>query len=169
MALWTGQFERTLDEKKRFLVPKALRELLTDPLVYFTPGMQNCLEMHTVASLHGQVDRLRQNATNESAMRLFTRLYYSQTQSSPLDGQGRVRLPDSLARWAGLNREITIVGTGLCLEIWNSQRWSDFFDNYQHDFDRVRELAFGSKTLSVSPMAELDLRTPANQTVSRPK
>jgi len=142
MALWTGQFERVLDEKKRFLLPKVFRELIAENQVYFTPGTQHCLELHTEASLGEQVNRLRQRTTNEKATRLFTRLYYSQSQACLIDGQGRIRLPQSLALWADLTREITIVGTGLFLEIWNSNRWNDFLGSYQDDFDQLAEQAF---------------------------
>ena len=39
------------------------------------------------------------------------------------DKQGRVLLPSSLREHADLNEDVTVVGVGDHLEVWNSQNW----------------------------------------------
>ena len=40
-----------------------------------------------------------------------------------LDGQGRILLPQNLRDFAGLTKDVTIVGCGETAEFWDSDEW----------------------------------------------
>ena len=62
MAL-SGQYERTLDEKYRLTIPKALREEFATPLpthLYVTQGYDDCLELYSLEEFNLFAERLRE-------------------------------------------------------------------------------------------------------------
>jgi len=44
------------------------------------------------------------------------------------DKQGRILLPQSLRDYAGLNKDVTVIGTGSRAEIWDAQAWMDYIE-----------------------------------------
>jgi len=54
---------------------------------------------------------------------LVTRFIYAGASESELDGQGRVMLPQSLLKHAGLSKEIVVAGLRDYLEIWDHEAW----------------------------------------------
>jgi MraZ protein len=42
-----------------------------------------------------------------------------------LDGNGRILIPKPMLAYAGLEREATVVGTGMRIEIWNPGRYGE--------------------------------------------
>ena len=42
-----------------------------------------------------------------------------------LDSQGRILLPQALRDFAGLKKNVTVVGSGECAEIWDSEKWNE--------------------------------------------
>lgn len=42
-----------------------------------------------------------------------------------LDGQGRILLPQNLREYAGLEKDVTIVGCNNHAELWDSARWRE--------------------------------------------
>ncbi len=143
MAILTGQFDRTLDDKCRFLIPKSFREIFSGTEVYLSPGTQHSIELHTTQSLEAKAQRISDSSSRHDAKHRFARLFYSQSHVVPVDLQGRIRIPASLVSWAGLERSITLIGTGSHLEIWCSQQWSGFVRKHETEFDELCELASG--------------------------
>lgn len=157
MQVWTGQYSRTLDQKGRFLLPKACRDRLAQPDLYIAPGTQHCLELHTADSLEAYALRLQRSSLSEKTSRTFVRLFYSQSSPVQLDAQGRIRLPASLIRWAELGSEIYIVGAGNCLEVWNSECWLSFVETNQTDFDQLCERAFSGNAVTTEKNIEVEV------------
>jgi MraZ protein len=41
-----------------------------------------------------------------------------------MDGAGRILVPPSLRAFAGLNKEVVLVGQGAKFELWDSEKWN---------------------------------------------
>ena len=57
------------------------------------------------------------------AYKLRRMLLASAAEVTP-DKQGRILIPPSLRRHAGLEKDVTIVGTDPYVEIWDTDRWN---------------------------------------------
>jgi MraZ protein len=141
--LLTGTHPRTLDDKKRMALPKRLREQLGQPETLFvTPGPDQCLWVYTQQGLERLAERLDQAPATDAEARVFRRLYFAQTEAVDLDRSGRVLIPERLGQFAGLQREVVLIGVRDHLELWDAARWQQYLAQHAPRFDQVAEGAF---------------------------
>lgn len=144
--LLTGTHERTLDEKKRLALPRKIREAMRNPeLVFISPGPDQCLWLFTQENLESLAARLDNVPATDAEARVFRRLYFAQTESGELDKAGRMVIPDRLSGFAGLDREVVLIGVQDHLELWDTARWKKYLEDHAPRFDAVAENAFRQK------------------------
>jgi MraZ protein len=143
----TGTFFRSLDEKQRFAIPKRIRDQLgTDNgTLFLAPGMDGSLAIYSADAFSRLADQLAGNSPTEQDVRAFSRLFYAQAQSIDMDRQGRVRIPPELCLWAGLDKEIALLGVRDHLEVWHRQRWDAYMRDKQPHYDELAERAFDAQ------------------------
>ena len=150
--VFTGTFQRSLDGKARFLLPKRVRaELSESNLLFLTPGTDHCLELHTDESLHTLAERANQSAAGSQNIKSFSRLFYAQAEQCGIDAQGRIRIPKSLTSYAGLEKDIYIVGVGFNWEIWDVANWRSYLQTHEDEFDQVARSTFDHAVAIVQP------------------
>ena len=141
--LLTGTHPRTLDDKNRVALPKRVRELLGEPETLFvTPGPDQTLWLYTEAALEGLAARLDQAPATDAEARLFRRLYFAQTEAVDVDKSGRILVPERLGKFAGLQKEVVLIGVRDHLELWDAGRWQAYVDTNAARFDQAAEQAF---------------------------
>src|SRR2546428_7847330 len=141
--LLTGTHPRTLDDKKRLGMPRKLREQLGEPNTLFvSPGPDQFLWLFTQAELEQLAAKLDQAPAADAEARVFRRLYFAQTEAVDVDRSGRILIPDRLAQFAGLQREVVLIGVRDHLELWDAQRWQQYLTQNAPRFDAVAEGAF---------------------------
>jgi MraZ protein len=141
--LLTGTFPRTLDDKHRLALPRRVREQLGQPeQLFVTPGPDQCLWLYTQAGLERLAEKLDQSPATDAEARVFRRLYFAQTESVDVDRSGRILIPDRLTQFAGLQREVVLIGVRDHLELWDVQRWQQYLTQNAPRFDAVAEGAF---------------------------
>jgi MraZ protein len=57
--------------------------------------------------------------------RLLRRRYYSRSNDTELDRQGRILIPAEMREKVGLNGQVVIAGGHECLEVWPADRWKE--------------------------------------------
>ena len=141
--IFTGTYYRTLDDKLRVLMPKRLRcSLGEDAGLYLTPGTNQCLELHTDESLRELANRAQAAKTSNQNVRSFSRLFYARASFCEFDKQNRIRIPTESAQWAGLEKEIVLVGVGFNWEIWNPTAWETYLEQNNDSFDSLVNQTF---------------------------
>jgi MraZ protein len=86
--------------------------------------------------------KLDQAPAADAEARLFRRLYFAQTEAVDVDRSGRVLVPERLAQFAGLRREVVLIGVRDHLELWDAERWQHYLNQNAPRFDAVAEGAF---------------------------
>jgi len=141
--LLTGTYPRTLDDKGRMALPKRLREVLAEPAILFvTPGPDQSLWLYTEADLERLAAKLDQAPATDAEARVFRRLYFAQTEAVDLDKTGRILVPERLVQFAGLRKEVVLIGVRDHLELWDAIKWKGYADENAARFDSVAEKAF---------------------------
>jgi MraZ protein len=121
--MFVGRYEHTLDEKKRVALPARFRNLVEHGVV-ITRGPDHCLWIlprDKWEQIAAKLDSAINLAGKDS--RLLTRLFFSGAVDEMPDNQRRVRIPDYLLKYAGIDSDVIIVGMNSRLEIWSRERW----------------------------------------------
>ncbi len=116
----TGEYQHTLDSKGRLSVPTRLREELGN-VFYVTLSMDKCLSAYSAESWGSFTDKV--NAMPYVKQRKMRPLF-AYAARVELDAQGRVLLPQNLRDYAGLSKNVTVVGCNNHAEFWDSDSWS---------------------------------------------
>ena len=132
-GIFLGEFQHSLDPKGRVIFPAAFRERLQEGLV-MTVGVDNCIAVHPMTDWQRVIDGLRQLRTTDRRERMFVRMMTSMAQPDALDKQGRVTIPARLRSYAGLDRDVTVVGADTKIELWDTARWETYRDQAMADF-----------------------------------
>lgn len=115
-----GKYRHTVDPKGRLFVPSKLRDELGEAF-YVTLGLDHCLSVYTEAGWQSILDKY--NALPISQARKMRFLFANAAKCEP-DSQGRILLPQKLRAYAGLDKDVVIIGVSNRAEIWNAERWA---------------------------------------------
>lgn len=141
--LLTGTHPRTLDDKKRLMLPKRVREALGEiNKLFVTPGPDQSLWLFSQEELERLSGKLDQAPATDAEVRVFRRLFFAQMEAVEVDRSGRILLPERLVQFAGLRHDLILIGVRDHLELWDQQRWHDYLASNASRFDAVAEGAF---------------------------
>jgi MraZ protein len=134
-----GEFEHTIDDKNRLTLPAKFRQALSGGLV-ITRGMDGCLYCYPQAEWEQLVEsRLARLDPLSREGRLMHRYFFAGASEAEPDKQGRVLVPATLAREAGIGREVVIAGVRDHLEIWDRAAWRGHVKEMEGSAEDVAE------------------------------
>lgn len=116
---FTGEHEHSLDAKGRLILPAKFRGRLERLVI--TKARDRCLHVYPPDEFERVSAEL---ASAGSKARRLTRWFFSGAHEGELDSQGRIGIPETLRRYAGLERDVTVIGNGPHVEIWDRQTWA---------------------------------------------
>ena len=120
MSSKTGTYEHSIDDKGRLFFPSKLREEL-GVTFYLAMGVDACLAIYPQATWDRFTEKFASLPMSQSkAMRP---LFANAAKCEP-DSQGRILLPQKLRAYAGLDKDVVIIGVSNRAEIWNAERWA---------------------------------------------
>lgn len=123
----TGTYSCKLDGKRGMVLPKEVCEQLDKAeTMLLTPGPDQCLWLGTQASAARVLERVEKSGAADQEIQTFRRLYYSQSEKAVLDGSGKLAISEKLAEYAGLGKEIVLIGIDDHFELWDAARWQRY-------------------------------------------
>lgn len=124
-----GEFQYSVDDKGRVIVPPPFREFVEDGMVV-TRGMEGCLYVFPISAWRRIEERLTELPLTDPEARNFVRFFYSGASKAKIDGSGRITVPSTLRQFAdvdgagdGGSNSVIVAGAPNRLEIWNESRW----------------------------------------------
>lgn len=115
-----GEYQHSLDEKGRVNFPAKLREGLGSRFI-ITKGLDQCLCVYSEEEWKVLEDKIR--ALPVSKSRDLQRFLFAGASDVIPDKQGRVVIPLNLREYAGLCKDVMIIGASVRAEIWDKDRW----------------------------------------------
>jgi MraZ protein len=121
-----GTFDLTLDAKNRLTVPTRYRAAFAEGIV-LAAGLEDCVaiwrpedyDQWTAAALAG-------HSPLSPEFRKLNRHFTANSHPTELDGAGRVMVPRFLLDSGKLAKDVSVVGAGECLEIWDRGGWASY-------------------------------------------
>lgn len=121
-----GEYQHTIDEKKRLAIPAKLRKDLGKGAV-ITRGFDNCLALYPLKEWQKLADKLTKLPTGQVEARAVARVFLAGAMAVEFDALGRILLPDYLKEYSKIEKNVVIAGVFTHLEIWDKANW----DNYK--------------------------------------
>ena len=121
-----GKYPAKLDDKNRLFVPAKLREELGGDF-YVTLGVNcghRCLTVYTAADWQTLSDNYNQLPISQKGA-ATSLIFMNATQCAP-DKQFRFGLTQNLIEFAGIRRDVVIVGRAGQAEIWDNEEFAAF-------------------------------------------
>jgi len=138
-----GTHTPKLDDKGRLFLPAKFRDELSDGVV-ITRGQERCLYVFPAKEFSSIMEKLRQAPASVKDARDYMRVMLSGASDETVDKQGRVSLPALLRQYAGLSKELVIIGVGSRAEIWDAEAWSEYLAKNEESFaNQVEEVIPG--------------------------
>lgn len=136
--MFIGEYEHTLDEKKRISLPKAFRAQLGKKMV-MTRGLDNCLFVYSRAAWERVASKLQELSFAQADTRGFNRFILSGAVEVDVDSAGRILIPDHQKEFAGLHKNVIFAGVSDRVEMWDKAKWLSYKARIEKQADALAE------------------------------
>ena len=133
-----GTHAPKLDEKGRVILPAKFRDELQSGLV-ITRGQDRCLYVFSSAEFNSVHEKIKQAPITSAEARNYLRVFLSGASDEQPDKQGRVTIPAVLREYAGLDKELVVIGVGSRAEIWDAATWNSYLAAQETSFANVAQ------------------------------
>ncbi len=144
--MFRGVAQLSLDGKGRLAMPARYRESLLaqcDGKLVITADPSRCLLIYPFPEWEPIERKLNGLSSFNPKTRALQRLLVGNASDAELDSAGRFLVPPPLRQFAGLGKNVVLVGQGNKFELWDAQQW-----------ERLMEEALAFKDGGIPP--ELD-------------
>jgi len=140
-----GQYNYSLDPKKRLTIPPKFRNVLGEGAV-LTKGIDGCLFLYAQKEWEILANKLSKLPLSEQNARSFARVMLAGAMDVKIDSLGRILIPDYLKDYAKLDKKVVIAGLYDRIEIWDEDKWQKYG---QANDAQVGSIAEGLKELGI--------------------
>ena len=122
--MFLGQYQHSLDEKGRVILPAKFRSQLEGG-AYMARGLDGCVCVYPTDEWERVSKNMRDLSTRGATERQAARSFFAGAAEVAPDRQGRVPVPVHLREFGGLSleREVVVAGVLSRIEIWDAARW----------------------------------------------
>ncbi len=125
--MFMGEYNHSVDNKGRLIVPAKFREQLGEGFVV-TKGMDHCLWLFAAPEWQKLVDKIQALPVTSTNGRNVSRFFLAGATECEVDKQGRILIPAPLRKHANLDKDVALVGVGNRIEIWDQDAWMNASD-----------------------------------------
>lgn len=136
ITMFMSQYNHTIDAKGRVIIPAKFREKLGESFV-ITKGLDGCLYGYAKEEWNAFEEKLGTLPITNKNSRQFTRFFLAGAAECELDKQGRILIPSVLREFAGLDKDVVLVGVASKIEIWSKERWDESNGEYETNMDDI--------------------------------
>ena len=103
-------------------MPSKLRDDIGEKFI-ITKGLDGCLFAFSIEEWKNFEQKLRSLPISNKDARAFSRFFFAGAMDCEIDKQGRFLISSNLREFAGLTKEVVIVGMDSRIEIWSKDKW----------------------------------------------
>ena len=136
--MFLGTHAPRLDDKGRLVLPAKFRDGVAEGLV-MTKGQERSIVVWPRADFATHAERLSDASRTDAKVRAHLRVLFSGASDEIPDRQGRITVPAALREYAGLDRDVVVVGKGPTAEIWDAATWATYLADQEEAFSGLSE------------------------------
>jgi len=123
MPLFIGQFFYTLDDKGRVNIPAKFRKATSesaDSTYIIQHGRDKCLYIYPMDVYEKKIIEIIDKLSEADPLhRAYMSLLGSKSIDATLDKQGRISIPPKFLEYAGIKKDVHIIGAYNRIEVWD--------------------------------------------------
>lgn len=120
--MFLGEYERSIDDKSRVVMPPELRTGLVQGAV-LARSFDSCLCLYPVAKWKSLARAIDDLPEIRYEARVLARSIFAGAITCDLDRQGRIAIPAFLREHANIHGDVVVVGLYSRIEIWSKAAW----------------------------------------------
>ena len=141
MTFFTSEFESKLDTKGRLVLPSRIKAQLPEGggnELVVRRGFEPCLIIYPMVEFKKVFSKISGLSEFNEEYRKLQRNFFSGTVTVELDSNGRMLIPKNMLTYAGIDKDMILVGMGNKVELWNPS----IYEKHQiHDPGELSKLA----------------------------
>jgi len=125
--VFRGVTALTIDSKGRVPMPARYRDALqarAGGKLVITADSALCLLVYAAPDWEPIQEKLMNLSSFQPRVRDLQRLLVGNASDAEMDAAGRILIPGPLRRFAGLEKDVALVGQGARFELWDERRWA---------------------------------------------
>jgi len=125
--LFIGEYTHSVDAKGRMIMPTKFRTKEEGESFFITKDVEGCLAVYTPEEwqkIEQKTSELPINTNPKAAA--FARFLLSGAAECEVDKSGRINIPQTLRDYAGIDKEVCVLGIRSRIEVWDSERWAAY-------------------------------------------
>lgn len=126
--LLTGTYEHTIDAKNRLAMPAEVRETLEregQSKVFYIVPLEGVLALFPESVFRQRAEDLERSPLPPEQVLAYERVFFSAARRVEIDGQHRLRIPETVLADVEIGRDVVLLGVRDHLQIKDRQRWYD--------------------------------------------
>ena len=142
--MFIGTYEHSIDDKGRLAIPAKIRSGLEGSF-FATRGLDKCLFIFPKSEWDRQLAEFARLPLTMRDARAYSRLFFSGACECELDKQGRINIPAYLREYAGLKKDVVVIGVMNRIEVWSLEVWTGYRSEAEESYEEIAgRLANGS-------------------------
>jgi len=136
--MFYGSYSHTLDEKGRLVIPRKMREEIGH-VAYVLKGFDGALSIYKQEAFDKLVSEINSLPFNEKNTRAYLRLQLASVSELEVDKMGRVQIPTQMLNKFGIGKDVTVLGAGDHIEVWDAKAYSNYESTFNACFEDIAE------------------------------
>lgn len=137
--MFLGEYQHSLDDKNRLVLPRKFRDEFQKGCIV-TLGQEHCLYVFSIDQWGDEMARVRRLPRTDRRARNYTRSFFGGASEQSPDKQGRIQLGPKQMEYAGLEKDVTVVGVADRVEIWSTTAWETVAAEADEYFSNIEEV-----------------------------
>ena len=135
MVMFVDEYKRQIDDRGRIILPAKLRDDVCGTVYVTQSPSEKCLHLYTEEEWVKLAEKvnLLPTATDRNAA-AFVRMFFGKASAVTVDKQGRIPIADRLIEFAGLGKDVVLVGANTRLELWDEGAWDEYQNGLSESF-----------------------------------
>jgi len=127
-----------VDAKGRVIIPSKFRDGLGEKFIV-TKGLDNCLFAYSLEEWSNLEAKLKSLPFTDKDVRAFVRFFFAGATECETDKQGRILIPQNLREYAGLEKDVYVIGVSTRVEIWDKAKWENYSGDENMSAENIAE------------------------------
>ncbi|MEO7587270.1 MAG: division/cell wall cluster transcriptional repressor MraZ [Arachnia sp.] len=133
-----GTYTPKLDDKGRLILPAKFRDVFDGGLVV-ARTQERALAIYTAEAFEELMTPVSSAPSTLKQIRDYQRMMAAGASFEVPDKQGRITIPPMLRTYAGLDRDVVVIGAFSHAEIWDATQWQKYSEQAEEGFSEMDE------------------------------